>query len=188
MRRVGRRHQSDYLEEEFSENFAEIDETEEYEENDIELADSSEEDVRPSIWVKIGKIALIILVLIALFFISMKVTEIFLDRNQEPDTYGADAPAYSEEIEEENNEFIPEVAEPYVEETLEEPPQEAEETKTEKTKKEETEKEKTENPPTTETKEPVKEEPPTEAPSETPSTPAPSTPSKPVITPGNPAA
>ena len=186
MRRSARRYSDDYLENE------ELNGTEEtYEEFDYEAEDvvdeagldTEEMPEKKSAWIKIGKVALIILVLIALFFISMKVTEIFLDRNQEPD-YGAEAPAYTDS-DLTDDEDIPVIdEEPDDEVKTEEKDEEIKEYKedTETDKKPTASQEKPSVP--EEPKEPEKPKEP-----EQPSTPeAPSKPSKPVITPGNPAA
>ena len=109
MRRHGRRHVSEYVEnEELNETYETY---EDYEETDVdsenEVYDEEEAPKGKSVWVKIGKIAVIILVLIALFFISMKVTEIVLDRNSEPE-YGSEIPAYTDS---EQDEDIPAINE-----------------------------------------------------------------------------
>jgi|GEM_PF-2688104 len=106
MRRTGRRHSSDYLEEnkELYEDFNNEETAEEYSEyiefDPDEFPDDAEEENSPSkaivIWKAIGKVAIVILALIALFFISMEVTKIWLDRNQEPSSYGNDAPIYDD--------------------------------------------------------------------------------------------
>lgn len=193
MRRHGRRHASDYLEnEELNETYGEYEEFDQ----DVEEVQSEiyEENIseKKSIWVKIGKIAVVILVLIALFFISMKVTEIFLDRNQEPE-YGSDAPAYSD-TESQSDEDIPAInEEPEDEEKMEEykeedttPVKQPEEDKKPEEKSEQT---KPSQDKPQDSQKPTEK--PAEKPQETqkPSTePAPSKPSKPLITPGNPAA
>lgn len=197
MRRAGRRQINDYLEENEELNFEQTeelyeDEYEEYDESDAGAEDAFSEDEKSGaarVWKKIGKVALVILALIALFFVSMKVTEICLDRNQEPDSYGTDAPAYSDSDYEEEPSGVP-VIEEESEENAEEETEVEEESKQpsykEETSKPTTEKnEETQKPSTpSEPEKPVAPETP-----EKPSTPeTPSTPSKPIITPGNPAA
>lgn len=197
MRRTGRRQISNYLEEneEFSTNQMEEIYDNEYEEYDVNEEDEEatlfeeEKSGAARVWKKIGKVALVILVLIALFFVSMKVTEIFLDRNQEPDSYGTDAPAYSDSdyeedpsdiptIEEEKEENVGEVA--TLEEEDEKTPDTEKPSKPEAEKNDETDKPSAPSEP---------EKPSTPVTPEQPSTPeTPSTPSKPIITPGNPAA
>ncbi len=190
MRRHGRRHVSEYVEnEELNETYETY---EDYEETDVdsenEVYDEEEAPQRKSVWVKIGKIAVIILVLIALFFISMKVTEIVLDRNSEPE-YSSDIPAYTDS---EQDEDIPAINDQDEQEEVQEYKEYEEQDMTpvkqpEENKKPEEKPEQTQKP--AETQKP--EEKPAEKPAETqkPSTePAPSKPSKPVITPGNPAA
>ena len=196
MRRNGRRHADDYLEnEELNEIY------EEYEEFDIEADPDAEDEAyveteeaspKKNVWVKIGKVALVILVLIALFFVSMKVTEIVLDRNQEPD-YSSDAPAYSDDSDLTDDENIPVIDTDTEDENIAEEDEEETEFKeykekdTTPVKKPEEAKTPEGNKKPEEDKKPVE----TEKPEETkkPSTePTPSTPSKPVITPGNPAA
>ena len=98
MRRGSRRHIEEYFDNvELNENSEGI---EEFEDFNIEAFDEAESyddyygeeneelEESKSVWLKIGKISLIVVVLMALFFVSMKVTEIFLDRNQEPVSYG----------------------------------------------------------------------------------------------------
>lgn len=193
MRRGSKRHIEEYFDnEEFNETSEEFEEFEDFNVGAFDEADSYDEDAyydedeelddRKGVWVKIGKIALIVLVLIALFFVSMKVTEIFLDRNQEPVSYGEDAPAYSDETEEEDTPEIIEEMEEYKEEDLTVVPQKPEESETEKP---------AEKPAETPGDKPSEKpsDKPEETPAETPSTPeVPSTPSKPSIIPGNPAA
>ncbi len=190
MRRTGRRHISDYLEENeelnqnLQEDYGEYDEFDIATENEVDNYEETEQPSAARVWKKIGKVALVILVLIALFFISMKVTEIFLDRNQEPASYNNDAPAYNDiDTNNENSEDIPAVEET---EEYEEP---------ENTQPTYQEEDTTPPPSAPKAEEPKKpeepEKPAVEAPAEpeTPSTPqTPSTPSKPIITPGNPAA
>lgn len=193
MRRHGRRHVSDYLEnEELNGTYEEYEEFDQ--ENEEVQGEIYEEDVpqKKSIWVKIGKIAVIILVLIALFFISMKVTEIILDRNQEPE-YGTDAPAYSD-TESQGDEEIPAInEEPEDEEKMEEykeedttPVKQPEEDKKPEEKPQDSQKPQDKP---AETQKPAEQPAEKPAESEKPSTePTPSKPSKPLITPGNPAA
>jgi outer membrane biosynthesis protein TonB len=148
------------------------------------------------VWVKIGKVAVVILVLIALFFISMKVTEIVLDRNSEPE-YSSDAPAYNDYETEDNDEDIPGIREQEDESTEYKEYEEQDKTSVkpvdEKKPDDEKKPEETQKPAEkpTETQKPAETPKPAEKPQETqkPSTePAPSKPSKPVIVPGNPAA
>lgn len=191
MRRTGRRRASDYLEnEELNETYEGYeefvtDEAENTEDNDTAYDEAEDSPQRKSIWVKIGKIAVIILVLIALFFVSMKVTEIFLDRNQEPE-YGSDAPAYSDS-DTQQDEDIPAINEqPEEDEDVPELEQYEEQDKT-PVKKPEEDKKPEEKP--QDSQKPAEK--PVEKPAETekPSTePTPSKPSKPLIIPGNPAA
>ena len=204
MRRTGRRHASDYLEENeeiISEQLEGLDE-ENYDYYDLDEESADEEldlDEEKSgaalAWKRIGKVALVILVLIALFFISMKVTEIWLDRNQEPENYGTEIPAYSdnESAEDpvevvENNE---DEEKPDEEEEEEEKPSETQKP-SESEKPSETQKPSEADKPseTTKPSTPSKpEKPETSETPEKPSTPeTPSEPSKPVIIPGNPAA
>ena len=72
MRRHGRRHVSEYLEnEELNETYETY---EDYEETDVdsenEVYDEEEPQRGKSVWIKIGKVAVIILVLIALFIVQ----------------------------------------------------------------------------------------------------------------------
>lgn len=194
MRRSGRRQINDYLEENEELNFAQTeelyeDEYEEYDEDREDILYEEEKSGAAFVWKKIGKIALIILALIALFFVSMKVTEICLDRNQEPDSYGTDAPAYSDSDYEEESSDVP---------VIEEEPEENVGGLEVLDEADVPQKPKTEEPEKTEkTEEAVKPSAPSEpstpqtpaTPEPEPSTPqTPSTPSKPIITPGNPAA
>ena len=184
MRRTGRRLGDDYLyeNEELPEGSSDY-ETEEYadySEESLDLQNETEEiDVSANVWKKIGKIALVVIVLIALFFVSMKVTEIWLDREAEPTSYGNDAPDMTEY---EDDYYTQEESEEDVKpnDVLEDeegdspaPSRPSEEKPEEPTTPEDTEK----------PKEPTK--PSVETPSEEP---APQTPSKPIIVPGNPAA
>ena len=112
MRRTGRRFSEDFLEENeeitYEDYEAPAPEETEFEEY-YDLSDLSEsdgeapaepEEKSSSALKKIGKILIIILVLIALFFASAKITEIILDHNEEPATYGNDAPDMDEDFDE----------------------------------------------------------------------------------------
>ncbi len=191
MRRTGRRHASDYLEENeeiiqgLNEGYEEYNDFDIATEDDNELYEAGERTSAVKVWSKIGKVALVILVLIALFFISMKITEICLDRNQEPTSYGNDAPAYSQIDTASDDEDTPSVTE------NEEPEEEKEPENKQPTYHEEVENTKPAAKPAEDTKPEENKKPETTGKTEeteNPSTPAPSTPSKPVITPGNPAA
>ncbi len=110
MRRTGRRFSEDFLEENNEEITYEDYETTESEETEYEeyfdLSDLQDDvpvetDKKCSSPLrKIGKILIIILVLIALFFASAKITEIILDHNEEPASYGNDAPDMDEDFDE----------------------------------------------------------------------------------------
>ncbi len=115
MRRTGRRFSEDFLEENNEEITYEDYETvapeePEYEEyydlSDLAELDGEtpqETDVKEkssSPLKKIAKVLIIILVLIALFFASAKITEIILDHNEEPSSYGNDAPDMNEDFDE----------------------------------------------------------------------------------------
>lgn len=146
MKRTGRRYTEDFLEENNEEIVYEDFEleSEKTDESEYQYFDFTEDETfdeaaetveteekkSPILLKKIGKILIVILVLIALFFASAKITEIILDHNEEPVSFEDDTPDFEEDfneiIEEDepsvNNE-IPEVldneeiVEPEVEKT-----------------------------------------------------------------------
>ncbi len=193
MKRTGRRYTEDFLEENNEEIVYEDFEleSEKTDESEYQYFDFTEDETfdeaaetveteekkNPILLKKIGKILIVILVLIALFFASAKITEIILDHNEEPVSFEDDTPDFEEDfneiIEEDepsvNNE-IPEVLgnEEIVEPEVEKTP-EAEEP----------------------APSPAPAPTPTPTPAPTPEpepAPAPSPAPKPSITPGNPAA
>ena len=216
MRRTGRRHSSDYLEEnkELYEDLNNAEAAEEYSEY-IEFDadefpdDADAEENSPSkaivVWKAIGKVAIVVLALIALFFISMEVTKIWLDRNQEPSSYGNDAPIYDDsDFEEPDVTIDDETEDPEDEEPVENEDDDDEDAPSSKpstdkpstdkpdTNKPSTDKPSTDTPSTDkpDTDNPSTDKPSTDTPdTDKPSTPeTPSKPSKPIIVPGNPAA
>lgn len=205
MRRTGRRHSTDYLEEneelqEIFEDYEDFDSAAEPEDVDSTQPQSlmfeEEPDKNSSagrVWIKIGKVALVILILIGLFFASMKVTQWWIDRNQETESYGNDAPIYDDNSEDEPTEADDPADEPE-EETEEEPEEEPEDEpstqrpSTPGAAEPEDEPEDPSAPSTpSEPSEPAEPEEPSEP--STPTTPSePSKPTTPSIVPGNPAA
>lgn len=190
MRGNRRRHSSNYPEqnEEFNQNLYEnYDEFDTVYEEDEGVPEEAESSSAVRVFKKIGKVALVILVLIALFFISMKITEICLDRNQEPASYGNDAPVYDEiDTPDDDTENVPVIEETDDEDVENKQPTYSEDIKETEDKKPAAPKPEEDKKPEENKKPEVAEKPET---TEKPSTPeTPSTPSKPVITPGNPAA
>lgn len=192
MKRTGRRYTEDFLEEnneeivyeDFELESEKTDESEyQYfdftEDESFDEAEEKDEKKSPVVLKKIGKILIVILVLIALFFASAKITEIILDRNEEPATFGNEAPDFEEDfneiIEEDEPNVDNEIPEVLGNEVITEPEPE--------------EKPEAEEP----APQPKPEPSPTPAPAPNPEptpepAPAPSPAPKPSITPGNPAA
>ena len=192
MKRTGRRYTEDFLEEnneeivyeDFELESEKTDESEyQYfdftEDESFDEIEEKDEKKSPVVLKKIGKILIVILVLIALFFASAKITEIILDRNEEPATFGNEAPDFEEDfneiIEEDEPNVDNEIPEVLGNEVITEPEPE--------------EKPEAEEP----APQPKPEPSPTPAPAPNPEptpepAPAPSPAPKPSITPGNPAA
>lgn len=200
MKRTGRRFTEDFLEENNEEivyeDFELKDEKapeEEYQyfdfsEDDFseEIAETEEQDEakKPSFLKNLAKILIVILVLIALFFASAKVTELILDHNEEPVSFEDDTPDFDEDFD-----GIIDESEPPVDNDIPEvlgneeiteykPESKPEEEKPEEDKKPEAEKPES-NSPVTPAPEPKPEPAPAPAPSPAPT---------PSIKPGNPAA
>ena len=114
MKRTGKRYTEDFLEEnneeivyeDFELKSEKADESEyQYfdfteDESFNETEETIEEKKSPAVFKKIGKVLIVILVLIALFFASAKITEIILDRNEEPSTFGNETPDFEEDFNE----------------------------------------------------------------------------------------
>ena len=192
MKRTGRRYTEDFLEENNEEIVYEDFEleSEKPDESEFQYFDFTEDDSfneteendkkkSPVVLKKIGKILIVILVLIALFFASAKITEIILDRNEEPATFGNETPDFEEDF----NEIIEE-DEPNVDNEI--PEVLGNEVITEPEVEDEPEAEEPSPAPA-----PAPAPAPTPAPNPEPApepAPAPSPAPKPSITPGNPAA
>ncbi len=194
MKRTGRRYTEDFLEEnneeivyeDFELESEKTDESEyQYfdftEDESFDEIEEKDEKKSPVVLKKIGKILIVILVLIALFFASAKITEIILDRNEEPATFGNETPDFEEDF----NEIIEE-DEPNVDNEI--PEVLGNEVITEPEVEDEPEAEEP-------APQPKPEPSPTPAPAPNPEptpepepAPAPSPAPKPSITPGNPAA
>lgn len=197
MKRTGKRYTEDFLEENNEEivyedfelesertaesEFEYFDFTEDESFNETEDTEEKDEKKSPAVLKKIGKVLIVILVLVALFFVSAKITEIILDRNEEPVTFGDETPDFEEdfnEIIEENEPNVDnEIPEVLGNEVITEPEPE--------------EKPEAEEP----APQPKPEPSPTPAPAPNPEPtpepkpePSPSPAPKPSITPGNPAA
>ena len=120
MKRTGRRFTEDFLEENNEEIVYEDFELKDEKANEedfqyfdftedeaFEEAEEKGEEKSPTVLKKIGKILIIILVLIALFFASAKITEIILDHNEEPSSFGTETPDFEEDFNEIINEEEP---------------------------------------------------------------------------------
>lgn len=190
MKRTGRRYTEDFLEEnneeivyeDFELESEKTDESEyQYfdftEDESFDEAEEKDEKKSPVVLKKIGKVLIVILVLIALFFASAKITEIILDHNEEPSSFEDNTPDFEEDF----NEIIEE-DEPNVDNEIPEVLGNEEITEPEPEDTPESEE-------TTPAPAPQPEPKPEPAPTPEPEPePTPSPAPKPSITPGNPAA
>ena len=212
MSRTGRRHSMDYLEE--NENLQESFEEYEYfdfqtesETDAVDVTEATQEEISEEIpeenapersvavavLLSIAKVFIVILALVGLFFASMKITQNWIGKNQEAETYNNDAPIYEDDIIPETPSSTSESDKTVTDDAGEETKDNQDKESSENTPEEKPEEkpEQTPSKPEEEKPEDKPSEPEKEEPSEpsTPTTPSePSKPDKPSITPGNPAA